>query len=66
MLAARQPGDAVPGREAQAHVLADGTDPPGCHELARRVWRRTRGEYALAVRVVVRPEPCAVVIVRVG
>lgn len=27
---------------------------------------RTHGEYALAVRVVVRLEPCAVVIVRVG
>ena len=54
------------GVKPRPTYLPMATDPPGRHELAHRVWRRARGKYALAVRVVVRPEPCAVVIVRVG
>ena len=65
VLAVRRPGDAVPGREAEPYVLADGADPSGCHELARGVGRRGGREHALAVRVEMRPEPGAPIVVRV-
>ena len=62
----RRPGDAVPGREAQAHVLADRADPAGGPQRARRVGRGGRREHRLAVLVEVPPEPGAGVVVRVG
>ena len=66
VLAVRGSGHAVPGCEAKSHVLADGADPPACDELSRRIRRRARREHALAVIVVVRPEPRALAVVRVG
>ena len=61
----RRPGDAVPGREPKSHVLADRADPPGGDDLASGVRGRRGRQHALAVRVEVRPEPGAPIVVRV-
>ena len=57
---------ARPGREAEAHVLADRADATGGTECARRIRRRARRQHRLAVVVEVRPEPRARIGVRVG
>ena len=66
VLPVRRARHAVPGRESQPHVLADGADAPGCDELARGIRRGGGRKHAFAVGVVVRPEPGAGVVVRVG